>query len=50
MAAARRDDTLLTLQSQVADALTQLKTISANAGDSLKSAITNATACQSFNS
>lgn len=43
-------NTLLTLQSQVADALTQLKTISANAGDSLKSAITNATACQSFNS
>ena len=43
-------NTLLTLQSQVADALTQLKTISSNAGDSLKSAITNATACQSFNS
>ena len=43
-------NTLLTLQSQVTDALTQLKTISANAGDSLKSAITNATACQSFNS
>ena len=42
-------NTLLTLQSQVADALTQLKTISSNAGDSLKSAITNATACQSFN-
>ena len=43
-------NTLLTLQSQVADALTQLKTISSNAGDSLKSAINNATACQSFNS
>ncbi len=42
-------NTLLTLQTQVADALSQLKTISANAKDSLKSAITNATACQSVN-
>src|SRR4029078_8013115 len=39
-----------TLQSRVPAAQNQLNTISSNAGDSLKSAITNATACQSFNS
>jgi hypothetical protein len=41
--------TLLTLQNQVKDALSQLKTISANAHDSLKNALTSATACQTVN-
>ena len=47
-AASTVTSTLVTLQSQVTSALSQLKTISADSGDALKNALSDASACQSI--